>query len=151
MQFNAKGPNYATVSACATLPIHVVLLLKALEPADPTADDDADPVGIHSVAPVRESRIGHGLPRRSYGVVRVRIRSPCFLAFHVVERIEAFHLRGESNRKFRCVEFGDGRGSRLPFYQGPPGRRHIVTDGGNHPHASDDDSSLHYAPTFWFR
>ncbi len=134
----------------SALPVDVVLLLEALQSADAATDDDADAIRVHPV-PLDKVRVGHGLARRGNRVLRVLVRSLRFLPIHVVERIEAFHFSGEPNGKLRCVELGDWRGSRLPFYQGPPGRRHIVTDGGNHPHASDDDSSLHYAPTFWFR
>src|SRR4029077_7244571 len=95
-------------------PVDVVLLFEALEPANAAADYDADAIWVHTV-PLNEAGVGHRLPGRRDGVLCILIRALRFLSIHEVERIEPLHLGGESNGKFRCVKFGDRRGSRLPF------------------------------------
>jgi hypothetical protein len=72
-------------------------------------------------------------------------------AIHEVQGVEAFDLGGKPHRKVGRVELGNRRSARLPRDEGLPRRRHIVAYRGDGPHASDDDPTLHYAPTFWFR
>jgi len=129
--------------AGAALAVDVVLLLEALETADAAADDDTDSVGVDAVRSVSESGIGHRLSRARDCVLGVLIGPLCFLPLHVVERVEPFHFRRKFHREIRCVELGDRCRARLSSDERLPGRRHIVADGGNGPHASDDDSSLH--------
>ena len=85
------------------------------------------------------------------GVLRVQVGALRFLAVHVLERIEPLHLAGEADGEVRRVELGDVRRARPTVPHGAPSRRHIVADWRNGTQASDDDPTLHYAPTLVFR
>ena len=62
-----------------------------------------------------------------------------------------FTSQAKRTGNFDASNFVIGAAPGRPVEQRTPGRRHVVADGRDRPETSDDDPTLHYAPTFVFR